>query len=33
MGERVHPEVLSVVREIGIDLSSAKPRNCLAYKV
>jgi protein-tyrosine-phosphatase len=28
MGERVHPEVLSVVREIGIDLSSAKPRNC-----
>jgi protein-tyrosine-phosphatase len=27
MGERVHPEMLSVVREIGIDLSSAKPRN------
>lgn len=25
-GERVHPEVLTVMREIGIDLSSAKPQ-------
>lgn len=24
-GERVHPEVLAVMREIGIDLSNAKP--------
>jgi protein-tyrosine-phosphatase len=25
-GERVHPEVLAVMREIGIDLSHAKPQ-------
>ena len=25
-GERVHPEVLAVMKEVGIDLSSAKPR-------
>jgi arsenate reductase (thioredoxin) len=25
-GERVHPEVLAVMREVGIDLSSAKPQ-------
>lgn len=25
-GERVHPEVLSAMREVGIDLSSAKPQ-------
>jgi arsenate reductase len=25
-GERVHPEVLSVMQEIGIDLSHAKPQ-------
>lgn len=25
-GERVHPEVLSVMREIGIDLSHARPQ-------
>jgi arsenate reductase len=25
-GERVHPEVLVVMKEIGIDLSEAKPR-------
>src|SRR5947209_12358539 len=25
-GERVHPEVLEVMREAGIDLSEAKPR-------
>ena len=25
-GERVHPEVLAVLREIGIDLSHAKPQ-------
>jgi arsenate reductase len=25
-GERVHPEVLAVMREVGIDLSSARPR-------
>jgi len=25
-GERVHPEVLAVMREIGIDLSRAKPQ-------
>lgn len=25
-GERVHPEVLEVMRDIGIDLSDAKPR-------
>jgi protein-tyrosine-phosphatase len=25
-GPRVHPEVLAAMREIGIDLSSAKPR-------
>jgi len=25
-GERVHPEVVATMREIGIDLSSAKPR-------
>jgi arsenate reductase (thioredoxin) len=25
-GERIHPEVLTVMREIGMDLSSAKPR-------
>ncbi|HXH34351.1 MAG TPA: hypothetical protein VNJ54_08060, partial [Plantibacter sp.] len=25
-GERVHPEVVEVMREVGIDLSSAKPR-------
>jgi len=29
-GERVHPEVLAVMREIGIDLSSAKPRKLTA---
>lgn len=25
-GERVHPEVLAVMREVGIDLSNAKPQ-------
>lgn len=25
-GERVHPEVLEVMREVGIDLSNAKPQ-------
>jgi arsenate reductase len=25
-GERVHPEVLEVMQEVGIDLSSAKPQ-------
>ncbi len=25
-GERVHPEVVAVMREVGIDLSSVKPR-------
>lgn len=25
-GERVHPEVLAVMREVGIDLSDAKPQ-------
>jgi arsenate reductase len=25
-GERVHPEVVSVMKEIGIDLSEAKPQ-------
>jgi arsenate reductase len=25
-GERVHPEVLAVMKEVGIDLSAAKPR-------
>jgi arsenate reductase len=25
-GERVHPEVVAVMREVGIDLGSAKPR-------
>ncbi len=25
-GERVHPEVLAAMREVGIDLSSARPR-------
>jgi arsenate reductase len=25
-GERVHPEVLEVMREVGIDLADAKPR-------
>ncbi len=25
-GERVHPEVVTVMREIGIDLASARPR-------
>jgi arsenate reductase len=25
-GERVHPEVLAVMQEVGIDLSSAKPQ-------
>ena len=25
-GERVHPEVLAAMREVGIDLSSAKPQ-------
>ncbi len=29
-GERVHPEVLAVMREVGIDLSSAKPRKLTA---
>jgi arsenate reductase (thioredoxin) len=26
-GERVHPEVMAVMKEIGIDLSHAKPQN------
>ena len=25
-GERIHPEVLAAMREVGIDLSDAKPR-------
>jgi arsenate reductase len=25
-GERVHPEVIAVMREVGIDLSAARPR-------
>ncbi len=25
-GERLHPEVVTVMREVGVDLSSAKPR-------
>jgi arsenate reductase len=25
-GERVHPEVMAVMEEIGIDLSNAKPQ-------
>ncbi len=28
--ERVHPEVLAVMREVGIDLSSARPRKLTA---
>jgi len=32
-GEHVHPEVLAVMREIGIDLSSAKPRKLTAELV
>lgn len=28
--ERVHPEVLDVMREVGIDLSSAKPQKLTA---
>ena len=26
-GARVHPEVLAVMQEVGIDLSDAKPQN------
>ena len=29
-GERVHPEVVAVMREVGIDLSSATPRKLTA---
>ena len=29
-GERVHPEVVSVMREVGIDLSSARPQHLTA---
>ena len=29
-GERVHPEVLAVMKEVGIDLSSATPRKLTA---
>ena len=29
-GTRVHPEVLEVMREVGIDLSNAKPRRLTA---
>jgi arsenate reductase (thioredoxin) len=25
-GERIHPEVLAVMQEVGIDLSNAKPQ-------
>ncbi len=28
-GERIHPEVLAVMREVGIDLSSVKPRKLI----
>ena len=29
-GDRVHPEVVEVMREVGIDLSSAKPQKLTA---
>jgi arsenate reductase (thioredoxin) len=29
-GERVHPEVVAVMREVGMDLSAAKPRKLTA---
>ena len=30
-GERVHPEVVSVMREVGIDLANARPQKLTAH--